>query len=215
MNCYIKKIFSLLLIVLISGCVPMQATISPTVLPESTPELSQPSSTPPEITDENTLKAVLAAHLEADVNELTITIDQNTGTHARGGVDNGYYLAVKVNDQWLIVADGQGALDCQVIAQYDFPSSILPECSGPSGGASSDEDALKAAMANYLGVNVNDLTITINQNIGTHASGGAENGYFLAAKVNGQWMIVAAGQGVIDCQALAQYAFPASMLPDC
>ena len=33
-------------------------------------------------------------------------IDENTGTYARGGVDNGYFLAAKVNGQWQIVADG-------------------------------------------------------------------------------------------------------------
>ena len=176
------------------------------------PECSGPSGL---ISDEDALKAALGAHLGRNVNDLKITVSQNTGSHARGGVENGYFLAAKVNGQWQIVADGQGALDCQIIAQYNFPASMVPECSGSSGPSPSNADALKAAIAAYLGRNLNSLTITISQNTGTYARGEAENGYFLAAKVNGQCQIVAAGQGVIDCQIMNQYGFPASMVPEC
>ena len=37
-----------------------------------------------------------------------------------------------VNGQWQIVADGQGALDCQDISQYGFSASMVAECSGTS-----------------------------------------------------------------------------------
>ena len=170
--------------------------------------------TPAPLSDEDALQAALAAHLGANVNDLTIKIHENTGSHARGGVDNGYFLAAKVNGQWQIVADGQGALPCQVTAQYGFPSSMVPECSAPPA-TTSDEDAIKAALATHLGANVNDLTIKIHEYTGTHARGGVDNGYFMAARVNGQWQIVADGQGALNCQFIAQYGFPFSMVPEC
>ena len=210
----LKKSFTLILIVLLSGCIPMTVPSSPPIQLEQAPELLQDPSTTPIVNDDVGIRLALAAHLGRDVNELTITVSQNTGSHARGGVENGYFLAAKFNDQWQIVADGQGALDCQVVSQYGFPASMVPECSGTSGPIL-DEDALKAALAAHLGRDVNELTITVSQNTGSHARGGVENGYFLATKVNGQWLIVADGQGALDCQVVSQYGFPASMVPEC
>jgi hypothetical protein len=179
--------------------------------PSMVPECS---ATPVPLSDEDALKAALAAHLGVNVSDLVIVIDENTGSYARGGVDNGYFLAAKVNVQWQVVADGQGALDCQVLSQYGFPPSMVPECSSAPAPLS-DDDSLKEALAAHLGVNVNDLTIVIDENTGTYARGGVDNGYFLAAKVNGQWQIVADGQGALDCQIVSQYGFPPSMVPEC
>jgi hypothetical protein len=151
--------------------------------------------------------------LGSNDNDLKIVIDENTGTYARGGVDNGYFLAAKVDGQWQIVADGQAMPDCQIVDQYGFPPSMVPECS--SQNPHSDEEAIRAALADHLGANANDLTIVINENTGTHARGGVDNGYFLAAKVNGQWQIVADGQAMPDCQIVDQYGFPPSMVPEC
>ena len=157
------------------------------------------------------IKAALAEHLGVDASTLTMVVEQETGTHARGNVDNGYFLAAKVNGNWVIVADGQGAIECNVVTQYDFPSSMVPECTD----SVSDESAISSALAAHLGVDANTLSVTIKENTGTHARGGVDNGYFLAAKVNGNWLIVADGQGVIDCNVVEQYAFPVSMVPEC
>ncbi|MCB9009392.1 MAG: hypothetical protein H6656_18875 [Ardenticatenaceae bacterium] len=80
--------------------------------------------------DEAAIQAALGAHLGVDPNALTVIVETNTGTHARGGVDNGYFLAAKVNGSWVIVADGQGVIDCDVVAPYGFPASMVPECNG-------------------------------------------------------------------------------------
>jgi hypothetical protein len=214
MNRFSKKILSLILVILLSGCIPMPFSSSPPVQIEKAPELSQDPSVTPIFNDDEGIRLALAAHLGRDVHSLTITISQNTGTYARGGIENGYFLAAKVNGQWQIIADGQGAIDCNVVAQYGFPASIVSECSG-SSGSPTDDDALRTALAAHLGRDVNSLTITISQNTGSYARGGNDNGYFLAAKVNNQWQIVADGQGVLDCQVIAQYGFPASMVPEC
>jgi len=113
-----------------------------------TPEFESPSPQPQEVTiptpatdeepppsvedihpsDEEAIRAALAAHLGANASDLTVTITQNTGAHARGGVDNGYFLAAKVDGVWQIVADGQAMPDCAVVAQYGFPPALVPEC---------------------------------------------------------------------------------------
>jgi len=171
-------------------------------------------STPTPPSDEEAIKVVLAAHLGRNQSELNITIGERNGSYVRGGVDNGYFLAVKHDGQWQIVADGQTALDCQGIDQYGFPASMIPECS-PTPMPSSEEDDIRAALAAYLGRNQNELNITVGEISGSHARGGVDNGYFLAVKLDGQWQIVADGQGALDCQEVAQYGFPASMIPEC
>ena len=106
-----------------------------------TPEFEPPSPliqevvTPTQVTpappsDEEAIRAALAAHLRASADDLTVTIRQNTGMHARGSVDNGYFLAAKVDGAWQIVADGQAMPDCEAVAQYGFPPAMVPECLG-------------------------------------------------------------------------------------
>jgi phenylpyruvate tautomerase PptA (4-oxalocrotonate tautomerase family) len=165
------------------------------------------------MSDEYGIREALAAHLDVSVKELTVAIEENTGLHARGQVNNGYFLAVKVNGQWQIVADGQVMPDCTLVAQYGFPPSMVPECS--SQNPHSDEEAIRAALAAHLGANPDELTVVVEQNTGTHARGGVENGYFLAAKIDGQWQILADGQAMPDCTLVAQYGFPPSMVPEC
>jgi hypothetical protein len=153
----------------------------------------------------------LAQHLGVDASTLTVVIEQETSNHARGNVDNGYFLTAKVNGNWVIIADGQGAIDCNVVNQYGFPASMVPECAG----SISDDAAIRSALAAHFGVDANSLSVVVEESNGSHARGGVDNGYFLAAKVNGSWVIVADGQGAIDCNVVAQYAFPASMVPEC
>lgn len=167
--------------------------------------------TPTKISDEEAIRAALAAHLGVNANDLTIEIDHNTGTHARGGVDNGYFLAAKVDGQWQIVADGQAMPDCQVVALYNFPPSMVPEC----GRSSSEVDAIKDALAEHLGIELNERMVIIEEYTDSYARGGIDNGYFLAAKVNGGWMIVADGQTMPDCQLVENYNFPSYLVPEC
>ena len=163
--------------------------------------------------DVNAIKAALAKHLGVSLDGITVIIEEYTGTHARGGVENGYFLAAQVDGEWQIVADGQAMPDCQVVAQYNFPQWMVPECSSPPP-LPSDEEAIRSALATHVGTTPT-TNIVIDQNTGAHARGGVDNGYFLAAKVNGQWVIVADGQGALNCPAIIQYGFPASMVPEC
>ena len=106
-----------------------ETVTEPTAEPTATPE-PEPEEMDAINPDEAAIQAALGTHLDVDPNTLTVFVETNTGTHARGGVDNGYFLAAKVNGRWVIVADGQGVIDCDVVAPYGFPASMVPECNG-------------------------------------------------------------------------------------
>ncbi|MDQ5938765.1 MAG: hypothetical protein QG642_455 [Patescibacteria group bacterium] len=65
---------------------------------------------------------------------IQISIKEQTANHLRGGVtfvdeqSGGIFLATKVNAQWKIVFDGNGAIPCS-LSSYNFPSSMLADCS--------------------------------------------------------------------------------------
>ena len=191
----------------ITACNLVTQTMAPTSI------AIQEVTTPTLILDGEAIRSALAAHLGANAHDLKVVITQNTGTYAKGSVENGYFLAVKVDGEWLIVADGQAMPDCELVAQYDFPPAMVPECS--TAKPPSDEEAIRAALAAHLGANADDLRIVVTQNTGTHAKGSVEKGYFLAVKVDGEWRIVADGQAMPDCQLVEQYEFPPIMVPEC
>jgi hypothetical protein len=187
-------------------------------LPAATPALART----PIISDEDAIRAALAAYHGMDENEFTrFEVNENTGTHARGNVDNGYFLVAKVDGQWGRVSGGQAAPNCNDVASYGFPASMVPECENLAGSsAGSDADAIRAALATHFGMDENEFTrFEVNENTGTHARGGVAandgGGYFLVAKVDGQWVFVDGGQSAPDCVKVAQYGFPASMVPGC
>jgi phenylpyruvate tautomerase PptA (4-oxalocrotonate tautomerase family) len=202
----IKATILLSIFFIITACYILTPSPAPT-----TSHSIQDEVMPTQITDEEAIRSVLAAHLGTNASDLTIVLDQNTGAHARGEVENGYFLAAKVDSEWQIIADGQAMPDCEVVTSYGFPASMVPDCQG----SSSDVNAIKDALAEHLGVNLDGITIIIEEYTGTHARGGVENGYFIAAKVNGEWQIVADGQAMPDCQVVAQYNFPLWMVPEC
>ena len=108
-----------------------EPTSEPTATPEPEPEEpEEPEQMDAINPDEAAIQDALGTHLGVDPNTLTVFVETNTDTHARGGVDNGYFLAAKVNGSWVIVADGQGVIDCEVVAPYGFPASMVPECNG-------------------------------------------------------------------------------------
>jgi hypothetical protein len=70
--------------------------------------------------------------------------------HARGGVDNGYFLAAKVDGEWIYVDGGQAMPNCSEVARYAFPASMVLEC--PTGGSSApDCPDLGSKVATFVG----------------------------------------------------------------
>lgn len=168
--------------------------------------------------EEVAIRAALAAYHGMEQSEFYhYEVKQNTGSHARGGVDNGYFLAAKVDRQWVHVDGGQKAPNCNEVARYGFPASMVPECELSAGSSTDSEaNAIRAALAAHFGMDEGEFyRFEVEQNTGFHALGGVDNGYYLAAKVDGQWVFVAGGHAAPNCNEVARYGFPASMVPWC
>jgi len=64
---------------------------------------------------------------------LSVRIDKETASHARGSVTfvdgepGGLFLAAKIDGKWQIVFDGNGAISC-ALAKYGFPDDMLSDC---------------------------------------------------------------------------------------
>lgn len=85
-----------------------------------------------------------------------------------------------------------------------------------------DVALIKQAFSEKYGNPVEEIDIHVNNQTDTHMRGlvkiGPETisgGMFLAAKVNGDWMIVHDGQGVFTCAEVEPFNFPDEMISDC
>lgn len=92
----------------------------------------------------------------------------------------------------------------------------------PTGGqAVSDLDQIRQAFAEKYSKPLADVNVTLQNNTGEFANGGVQfegemgGGWWLAAKVSGQWVIVADGNGSVLCADIEGYDFPTSMVPEC
>lgn len=199
----------------------IETRIEPTDSPEVPVPTEQPPSLPevaPIINDDEAIRAALAVHFGMDESDFYhFEVNENTGMHAKGGVDNGYFLAAKVDGQWLFVDGGHAAPNCNEVVRYGFPASMVPECDFPhSSSAGSDEEDIRAALSAHFEMDESEFYhFEVNENTGMHAKGGVDNGYFLAAKVDGQWVFVDGGHSAPNCNDVAKYGFPASMVPGC
>lgn len=94
------------------------------------------TKTPEPVVDDTALitKAlVVKTGIAADV--IDVTVSTKTDKLAKGLVSakgeetgGGYFLAAKVNGDWVIVFDGQSTPPCSAVNPYNFPASMVPEC---------------------------------------------------------------------------------------
>ena len=85
-----------------------------------------------------------------------------------------------------------------------------------------DLSAIKGALAIKLGIPVSNLDVYIGKNTGEYIKGNVKEktsetggGYYLAAKVEGKWVIIYDGQSTPTCTQLESYNFPKDMAPEC
>jgi len=85
-----------------------------------------------------------------------------------------------------------------------------------------DLSAITQALSVKLGIPVSNLDVYIGKNTGEYAKGNVKEktsevggGYYLAAKVEGKWVIVYDGQSHPECSVLSTYNFPKDMAPEC
>jgi hypothetical protein len=80
------------------------------------------------------VEEALAQKYQKSLNEVSATITKRDENHVAGSVafgqggqgEEGLFLAVKVGDEWQVVFDGNGHVECDKLRQeYGFPDEIL------------------------------------------------------------------------------------------
>ena len=86
------------------------------------------------VSDEELIIQAMAQRHSRPIADVNLTMSDNDGSYAKGGVifagdiGGAWWLAAKVSDEWVIVADGNGTVMCDDVAAYSFPVSMVPEC---------------------------------------------------------------------------------------
>lgn len=177
------------------------------------------------------IEAALADETGINAENLDFTIGLNTGSHIWGNVReigdviSEYYLAARVDDEWIIAYYGQVTPLCSQVDPHLFPSSMVPTCNderlNPIDRSTYDSLAIQAALVEYTGIPPEEIEFTIDQNTGLHANGtvsqkaAISGGHYLAVKVEGTWIVVFDGQDAPFCADIEAYNFPSEILPFC
>lgn len=194
-------------------------------------QLSQPAAPdptelkPPEVVDDATLiGAALIAETGIPEQNLSFSIDVNTGSFARGVFEDvlsdtsSLYIATKIGDGWNIAYTGILIPLCDDIAAFDFPLEVMPECLQVT------EDAyptIQAALLAATGILESDLEFLIGVNTGFHVKGTilpketVETSTFLAVLIEAGWIVVHNGEGTPVCSEIEDYNFPLDFVPEC
>lgn len=86
-----------------------------------------------ELSIEEAIKDILVVKYKKDPSEVVVAVSQSDDTHAVGAVgigtgdqiEGGMFIAIKQNDAWGLVYDGNGAADCPELEMMGFPSNML------------------------------------------------------------------------------------------
>jgi hypothetical protein len=89
-----------------------------------------------ELPEEYAIEEALVAKNKWNANNITIKIQENDGTYAKGmvnsatpGAGGGLWFAKRVGENWVIVWDGNGIVTCAALEKYsDFPAKLIPQC---------------------------------------------------------------------------------------
>lgn len=113
----------------------------------------------------------------------------------------------------------------QIVSRQDDTDQLTEPKIGKTGNPTAD---MKKLFSLRYGKNQNDIDVTIESQDPNHVRGklsvydnGAElpregnNGIFLAAYENGEWILLYEGVGPIVCNELKPYNFPEEMISDC
>jgi hypothetical protein len=101
-------------------------------LPSETQSSTQ--STGIELAIETDVNASLAAKYKKLDTDVQVYVEKETETHATGTVrfanegGGAVWFAVK-EGTWKVVFDGQSAIPCTISRQYNFPATIVEQCS--------------------------------------------------------------------------------------
>jgi hypothetical protein len=82
------------------------------------------------------IKQALVSTTKWPADKTTVTVLQNTGDHARGGVSfqddkdaaGAIWFAVKENGNWKIIWSGNGNISCSQMKSAGFIDAMIPDC---------------------------------------------------------------------------------------
>ena len=111
--------------------------------PEEEKEIKEEETEKEEVSKEEAIKSLFASKYSESASNISITIEKENGNYVRGIVEFGEggpgqaggFLAVKTEEGWELVYDGNGAVPCSDIELYDFPTDIIGECFDEETGA--------------------------------------------------------------------------------
>lgn len=118
------------------------ASKTPTVTAKSTKTVEKTAETTTTVSDNDLIIKAIADKFSKNVSDISISISKKDDNNAYGGMSfgdemgGGYFVAVKQNGTWIIIADGNGTIDCSVLDQYGVPASIVGECFNQETGES-------------------------------------------------------------------------------
>jgi len=137
------------------------------------------------------------------------------------GVGAGYYFATN----YKVTPKGQATTAPTGVVEVVATPTSTPTPSASSGQGVDEKAALlvavKAGLVAEHGPTASSMNVTVSKIQGNFASGGAVDpnsvggAMWLAAKVNGKWVLVWDGNGTIPCETTDPYNFPVSLLPEC
>ncbi len=122
-------------LLLLSAC---SLNISINQTPTSTPPTNTPtqtaSSPPPYPSIEDQLTTFFSTKFSKPVEDVILTVSDNTSTHARGGIKfhgeiaGGMWLAHLDSGVWNVDYDGNGTIPCTSVEPFSYPNSMVSEC---------------------------------------------------------------------------------------
>jgi len=137
-----SKLTILIISILILSACSLDINLNqPSPTPDNQPpteptQITQPENTPtsnlPTIEEQLTL--FFATKFSRPQEEAILTVSQNTGTHATGGIKfegdmaGGMWLAHNDAGNWIVDYDGNGTIACEKVEPFNYPSSIITEC---------------------------------------------------------------------------------------
>lgn len=114
---------------------------------DTLPTGASPNNTQTEASDIGTIQqdietAFKSKYPDWDMDTLEIKISKVEGDFVSGGIGpvgggpgGGYFFAAKNQSaEWVIAADGNGAIMCDDIQTYNFPTDMIPVCYDPDLG---------------------------------------------------------------------------------
>jgi hypothetical protein len=100
-------------------------------------------------------------------------------------------------------------------------AAVPEETPQPSPSPKSDEQLIKEAFGEKYHRPATDANVEISEEDGNYIKGTVNfegeigGGWFLAYFEEGEWIIVADGNGTVPCAPVERYDFPVDMVPEC